>query len=131
LKTGNVFDFRAGITVTPYSLFSLRRQFPAFVIPIARPLGDDIIRPLNVRFASKATDLLHCREVTPCANYRHLLVLGRIVIIEYEVHGAILATGVPYDYRFISGTLIAALLGASEIQRLAQQVEKRAADVDV
>jgi uncharacterized protein len=27
---------------------------------------------------------------------------GRVVIIEYEVHGKILATGVPYDNRFIS-----------------------------
>jgi ketosteroid isomerase-like protein len=26
----------------------------------------------------------------------------RVVILEYEVHGKILATGVPYDNRFVS-----------------------------
>ncbi|MEA2911894.1 MAG: hypothetical protein QOJ15_3975, partial [Bradyrhizobium sp.] len=27
---------------------------------------------------------------------------GRVVVIEYEVHGKILRTGVPYDNRFVS-----------------------------
>src|SRR5260370_41305162 len=27
---------------------------------------------------------------------------GRVVIIEYEVHGQVLRTGVPYDNRFLS-----------------------------
>jgi ketosteroid isomerase-like protein len=27
---------------------------------------------------------------------------GRVVIIEYEVHGTVLATGGPYDNRFVS-----------------------------
>jgi ketosteroid isomerase-like protein len=27
---------------------------------------------------------------------------GRVVIIEYEVHGKVLRTGAPYDHRFVS-----------------------------
>jgi ketosteroid isomerase-like protein len=32
---------------------------------------------------------------------------GRVVILEYEVHGKILATGAPYDNRFVSVVTIA------------------------
>ena len=32
----------------------------------------------------------------------HPSVDGRVVILEYEVHGKILATGVPYDNRLIA-----------------------------
>ena len=32
---------------------------------------------------------------------------GRVVVVEYEVHGTILATGVAYDNRFCSITAIA------------------------
>jgi uncharacterized protein len=31
---------------------------------------------------------------------------GRVVILEYEVHGNIVATGVPYDNRFIAVVII-------------------------
>jgi uncharacterized protein len=44
----------------------------------------------NIKLHSADKLVVHCAED------------GRVVILEYEVHGTILATGVPYDNRFLS-----------------------------
>lgn len=80
-------------TIADDALFEFRYNFPGW--------------PKTVRGRANLTALYSGYGKTIGLHRGDALVVhpskdGRVVILEYEVHGKILATGAPYDNRFIS-----------------------------
>jgi ketosteroid isomerase-like protein len=65
-------------------------------------------RPASVHFSAEVSRKpAHFKSASNAENRGDALVVhpskdGRVVILEYEVHGKILATGAPYDNRLIA-----------------------------
>jgi ketosteroid isomerase-like protein len=80
-------------TIADDALFEFRYNFPGWPQAIR---GRADLMALYSGYGNNIT--LHQGD----ALVVHPSIDGRVVILEYEVHGTILATGVPYDNRFIS-----------------------------
>lgn len=80
-------------TVADDALFEFRYNFPGFPSTVRGRAG------LVASFSNYGKSIrLHSGD----SLVVHRSQDSRVVILEYEVHGTILSTGVPYDNRFIS-----------------------------
>jgi uncharacterized protein len=80
-------------TIADHALFEFRYDFPGWPQTIR---GRANLMALYSGYGNSIT------LVSSDALVVHPSKDGRVVILEYEVHGKIVATGAPYDNRFIS-----------------------------
>jgi uncharacterized protein len=80
-------------TIADDALFEFRYNFPGWPQAVC---GRANLMALYSGYGNNV--MLHRGD----ALVVHPSIDGRVVILEYEVHGTILASGVPYDNRFIS-----------------------------
>jgi len=80
-------------TIADDAVFEFRYDFPGWPLTVS---GRDTLMELYAGYGNNI--ILHGAD----GLVVHRTQDPRVVIIEYEVHGKIIATGVPYDNRFIS-----------------------------
>jgi ketosteroid isomerase-like protein len=80
-------------TIADDACFDFRYRFPGWP-PTIRGRAD-----LMAQYSGYGDNIrLHSADGLVVHHARE----GRVVILEYEVHGKVLSTGIPYDNRFIS-----------------------------